>query len=376
LFRTIASAVLCAWLATPAQAQLLRICTAPPPSSKDNPTLAKADSKGIGLTFDESRKWGDRRVLGVRFLNGDEYVRGMVWRFARTWERYAAVDLVLTDRADAEIRVAFQWNNDKTSWSKVGTDALDVPKSQPTMNFGWFDSKTKEEEFRRTTLHEFGHALGFKHEHQNPKASIPWDKEAVYKYFKDTNGWDKKKVDHNLFAQLSKTTTNSTAFDPKSIMLYEIPESLTVGNFSTKSNSSLSEKDKEFAAKMYPWSPRSIVSIRNTTDRTATFQYKWTGDSDWRDVTIEPRDQRFFFRSPSVAVGSGSIKVLGTSVKTPKVETKFPSFEVKAQGKTATLAANRLDPTRWKGRNYPAFEDGKKYRCKFDGGTLRLVSDD
>jgi hypothetical protein len=43
-------------------------------------------------------------------------------------------------------------------------------------------------------LHEFGHALGFKHMHQMPGAEfITWDKEKVYKYYEDKN-WPRERV--------------------------------------------------------------------------------------------------------------------------------------------------------------------------------------
>ncbi len=331
----------------------VRICATGPPSTGANPTVN--ENNGLGLTLDTTRRWADRRVLRIRFLNGDQYLRDQVWRFARQWESYADMDLVLSTSQDAEIRVAFKWKGDKSSWSKVGTDALSVAKDQPTMNFGWFDDNTSSDEFMRTTLHEFGHALGFKHEHQNPNAGIPWNKPAVYKHFLDTNGWDKARVDHNIFAQLSKSQVNATKFDPDSIMLYEIPNSLTIGNFSTKSNKSLSELDKRHAASIYPWRPKAIVTLRNPTNQTVKFQYKWSRDSEWRDASISANGRLVYWRSPK--------------------DGQFPSYEVRIGGRTTTHASNRLNPSSWSGRNYPTHEDGRRYRFESSGGTLKLVSD-
>jgi len=39
---------------------------------------------------------------------------------------------------------------------------------EPTMNYGWLKDDTDDVEYRRVVIHEFGHALGAIHEHQNP----------------------------------------------------------------------------------------------------------------------------------------------------------------------------------------------------------------
>lgn len=120
------------------------------------------------------------------------------------------------------------------------------------MNFGWFNSSTSDQEFSRVAIHEFGHALGMIHEHQHPLASIPWDVNAVYQYYADTQGWSKAQVDNNIFAKYSTSQTNYSTYDQASIMHYPVEEELTIGNFSVGWNTVLSSTDKSFIASVYP----------------------------------------------------------------------------------------------------------------------------
>ena len=57
------------------------------------------------------------------------------------------------------------------AWSYVGTDCRDIPLNEPTMNLGFLDGGT--------AAHEFGHAIGLAHEHQNPAGGIQWNEEVV-----------------------------------------------------------------------------------------------------------------------------------------------------------------------------------------------------
>ncbi|HEX6863981.1 MAG TPA: peptidase, partial [Thermoanaerobaculia bacterium] len=155
------------------------------------------------------------------------------------------------DSPDAEIRIAFQKDG---SWSYIGTDNLVIPKNQPTMNFGWFTTSTPDEEIERTVVHEFGHALGCIHEHQHPAAGIPWDKEAVFRYYMGApNNWTRAQVETNLFQRYSATQTQFSTFDTRSIMLYPVDQSLTLGNFEIGWNKKLSDTDKEFIGVAYPF---------------------------------------------------------------------------------------------------------------------------
>jgi hypothetical protein len=183
-------------------------------------------------------------------MGGNATVKQRIQEHAVEWMKHANLNLIFDDSPDAEIRIGFDMNDG--SWSYLGTDALGITKNRPTMNYGWLTPTTADNEYSRVVLHEFGHAFGCIHEHQHPTNGIPWDKEKVYAYYRQTDGWSKADVDAQLFARYSQTETNFSQFDPKSIMLYAIPEDLTVGNFSVGWNRVLSDMDREFIGRMYP----------------------------------------------------------------------------------------------------------------------------
>ena len=121
------------------------------------------------------------------------------------------------------------------------------------MNFGWLTDDTDDIEYRRVVTHEFGHALGAIHKHQNPSGGIQWNLPAVYAYFSGPpNNWSKEDIDFNVVQKYSMAQLNATKFDPKSIMLYAFPAALIKSGKATAENTNLSSGDKSFMRKMYP----------------------------------------------------------------------------------------------------------------------------
>ncbi len=204
--------------------------------------------------------WDTGRRLRIRFLDGVSSVQERVAAIAKEWEAVANVRLDVVADGASEIRVSFAEKG--FSWSTVGTDALTVPRTEPTMNFGWLEPETSTREYQRVVRHEFGHALGMIHEHQNPAAlgRIPWDRPRVYAHYAQ-QGWTREDVDSNIFEVYDASITNFTEFDPTSIMQYAVPDSLTIGTFSIGWNTALSNQDRSFMRSQYPPSGPAMVEL-------------------------------------------------------------------------------------------------------------------
>jgi hypothetical protein len=200
-----------------------------------------------------SKLWKSGRILHVTFLEGNPTVQHKVVSYANQWSKYANVTFLFGNHPNAEIRITFQPDG---SWSALGTDALveeRFPKGTPTMNFGWLTLSTPEDEYSAVVLHEFGHALGLIHEHQSPAGSIKWNYETVtndlsgYPYY-----WDAAAIQANIFTQYDESQTQYSQFDPKSIMLYPLPQTWTHNTISFPKNTVLSHTDMQFIQKLYP----------------------------------------------------------------------------------------------------------------------------
>ena len=195
-----------------------------------------------------TKLWKPGRTLNISFIGTiNATVKAKIIQYATQWLTYANLKFKFVAK-DGDIRISTAPGG---SWSYIGTDALTIAKSKATMNYGWFTATTAEDEFSRVILHEFGHAIGAIHEHQHPLGGIPWDKPKVYAYYAQ-QGWDKAKVDSNIFAKYASNQLNMTSYDKTSIMHYAVPEDLTIGTYSVGWNRVLSANDKALAKKIYP----------------------------------------------------------------------------------------------------------------------------
>jgi serralysin len=185
------------------------------------------------------------------FVDGSDEQKALVRKFATIWiTDLANLYFSWENPPNTDIRISFKYEG---SWSVIGTTAKNIPKNQPTMNFGWLTAGVSEDEARRVILHEFGHALGLIHEHQNPIAAIKWNKPAVIADLSGPpNNWDADTIEHNMFEEYPSNEIDGTKLDWHSIMMYTLPASWTLTGDSAELNPDLSPDDKAFIKIAYP----------------------------------------------------------------------------------------------------------------------------
>ena len=281
------------------------------------------------------KKWQNGRSIKVRFLDGSNSLRTKVENLAKQWEAHANLRLNFGNHVDADLRVAFAPGG---SWSYIGTDALSLPQNESTMNYGWLNDASSDDEISRVTLHEFGHALSAIHEHQSPAANIPWDRDAVYAYYgAPPNSWTKEQIDRNIFAKYSATVTNASAFDPESIMLYAIPNSLTEGDYEVGWNRVLSPMDKSFMGTIYPKTTSAATELQVSPQYTKAAIGAHAEQDLFTFVVAEPGAYSIETYGPTDVIMS----LLGPESQTTVVGEDDDSGTAGNAKITATLASGR-----------------------------------
>lgn len=248
--------------------------------------LQEVDTTKPRGVSDNYHTWNNGEVLLVKFMGGgSQSLRNKVIQCAREWEKYANVSFKFVADTVKVTNLRIKLGRGLGHNSAVGTEANFRPQTMQTMNFDtlyladgdYYVEQLKKKglkppftlaqfvaaikadpdhwnltEIKRVVTHEFGHSLGLLHEQSFPGA-VKWKKtDSIYNYYKETQGWDRDKVDFNVFEVSNQFYTNGTNYDPKSIMHYSINSWETEDGYSVIQNNELSAGDKTLISALYP----------------------------------------------------------------------------------------------------------------------------
>jgi hypothetical protein len=239
-----------------AMPERLKIChdrVLPTEILRPQPTIRRRGTKRA--VFEFRKMWPNGSTLRVSFMGGTAAQQALVRDQAGWWTEHANLKFAFGNDRNADIRITF--DEEDGAWSYVGTDSKRVPTNAATMNLGFLDGGT--------AAHEFGHAIGLGHEHQNPSGGIQWNEDVVIRSLSGPpNNWDEMEIRHNVLQKYAVDQIRGTAFDAESIMLYFFPGSWVKNGKGTQANETLSRLDKAFiaSADAYPMDQRPMIDVK------------------------------------------------------------------------------------------------------------------
>jgi serralysin len=160
--------------------------------------------------------------------------------------------------SESMIRISFGPPGTNSSW--IGTGALRIDKSLPTMNLGSMSYGCGK---NKHIIHEFGHALGMIHEHLRGDTSIKYDCPKMTSYLTGKpNFWSCKTIQDNVLdlKSVGEYDKSYSEYDPYSIMHYDLGDFRCDGGKSYD-NSQLSPCDIFMLQKTYPQEGASPTGV-------------------------------------------------------------------------------------------------------------------
>ncbi|MDZ4796273.1 MAG: M12 family metallopeptidase [Bacteroidota bacterium] len=271
---------------------------------------------------DNYHTWPNGKILLVKFMpGGSKVIRDKVMLCAKEWEKHANLTFKFVPDTTAFTNIRIKLGKGYGHNSAVGTEAGFRPQNNQTMNFDtlffadgdYYVAKLQKKgfkapynlnqlvaemkadpdhwnfaELKRVVTHEFGHSIGLLHEQSYPGA-VNWKKtDSVYNYYQETQGWDKAKVDFNVFEMSNQFYTNGTTYDPKSIMHYAINAWETTNGYSVKQNYDLSVGDKTLIAGLYPKDKKESTLVVPKVDITNFGKLSVVTNSAKKGISIYP----------------------------------------------------------------------------------------
>lgn len=284
-----------------------------PPLQTLKAAMPDVDFSPLALSVLTTKYWGSGGVrLTVAFLdNPAADLRARILSHMNAWGAFSNVQFVESN-VSPQVRITRKAGDGY--WSYLGTDILNVPTNQATMNLASFTMNTSEATFRRVVRHETGHTLGFPHEHLRAEIINGIDREKAIASFMASQGWSREKVISNVLTPLSQSALISTAnADPNSIMCYSLPGNIMKNGIGIPGGNDIDAQDAQFAGMVYPrtsgmWSTYYTLRGNGTVRLNVTNPKIRSNTSVYASISeysTNPRQTRF--------VGAAKMRVYNIS---------------------------------------------------------------
>ena len=206
----------------------------------------------LRLAASRTRYWGPGGVqLTVSFLDDPpEELRRRILSHMNAWSDCANVAFTETQQ-QGEVRIARTPGDGY--WSYLGTDILEIPLDEPTMNLDSFTMQTEEKEYCRVVRHEAGHTLGFVHEHVRRELVARIDRDKAIEYFRIHYDWPASMTEAQVLTPIEELSLLGTSTaDARSIMCYQLPGEITIDGKPIIGGVDIDRDDRALAGKLYP----------------------------------------------------------------------------------------------------------------------------
>jgi hypothetical protein len=220
------------------------------------PTPLNRSKRGVA---DHDKTWPQHSVLKISLLNMTEEQKKLTKDNIKKWAAHTNLFFKFTDSPNGDIRITAD-NTTSAAWSRVGTDARKTPAYEPTMSIGFANPPAS---LAAKIQHEFGHALGLRHEHKHPDRTLDFNKEQIYEEYA-SRGKTRRQANHDIVRPFYRNDVHVSAYDRQSIMHYGFFASLMNDGQEIPKNTQLSQGDKNFIQSLYPADHSILGKLLNT----------------------------------------------------------------------------------------------------------------
>lgn len=202
--------------------------------------------------------WQKNHTLIIAFLNGSSEQKNEVEIFSKEITKYANLNFAFYSSVanvpkGKKIDIVITFKNVGNN-SAIGTDSqYAISQGKHSMSLSEL-SKNSAGSRRGTILHEFGHAIGLQHEHQNIYRTFKIDEALTKEYCKNVYKFTEEECTDQIINTLPNKEKQNyySKYDPASVMHYNLHSSVTKEKIAFANINSLSLIDKLEIAKLYP----------------------------------------------------------------------------------------------------------------------------